>query len=209
MAKKRKASSASTSSSSSTLVVILGIVAVVVFLWLSNRGTQSPQPAVTEVSEQKTEQKKEEQSAVKQGQEEPQKPARPTAVTYKHRRNGRYEFGVYYPDFMTESKASENGDGVTFTASDGAVLTAWGTYDVTGESLKERFRTEKKDASYSHIKDNWFVVSRPVAGGKVNYTKTVFRADDDAFLTLSLTYPAKEQKKYEAVIEKIFGSFPR
>lgn len=130
-------------------------------------------------------------------------------ITYRHHRNGRYGFGLYCPTFLQADAASENGDGFSFSQKGGASLKAWGSYNVTGETLKELFEQARKAATYSRMKENWFVVSQPRADGTISYTKTVYRADDDVFLTAQLIYPAKEKEKYEPVIEKVFGSFPK
>ena len=130
------------------------------------------------------------------------------SVTYQRRGNARYDFHLLVPSFMQQADEAENGDGLAYVLKHKARLTAWGSYNVMGETLKERFETERKGAAYSRMKGNWFVVSRKVSGGKILYSKTVYRAEDDAFLTAQLTYPANQQEEYAPVIEKIFTAFP-
>lgn len=116
------------------------------------------------------------------------------------------------PSSWTAGRASDNGDGIEFTAPDGrAKLAVYGSNNM-GTKLKDEAASSAEfassegfDVSYAPIGRNWFVVSGKDSQGTILYEKVWFGPGSTN--TLYLTYPASQQATIEPVLKRMLSSF--
>jgi hypothetical protein len=122
--------------------------------------------------------------------------------------NERFGFSFQPPAGFTAGPSPENGDGVHMTSKDGtAAISAWGS-NLSGSSLRERYDDYLKEIgaepSYSHIGNNWFVLSW-AKDGKISYVKMfVGPASENAFI---FEYPEEDADIYKTVNTQLERSF--
>jgi len=79
--------------------------------------------------------------------------------------NPRFGTTIEYPESFRHGRPPENGDGLGFTAADGAVFSVWGSHNVLEHDLKglEQFIREEttpgKRITYDARGANWFVIA--------------------------------------------------
>ena len=107
---------------------------------------------------------------------------------------------------------SENGDGQTFTAADGAQLIAFGANNVLEKTLavtvKERalqLADRNGKITYRAAGNGWAVASGEDGQDGLFYIKTFQRRDQ--FISFELTYPSKAATTYRAVVDRVSRCF--
>ena len=133
---------------------------------------------------------------------------------YERFTNDRFFFVVDYPpDLLRIQRLPDNDDGATFLSDDGsAEMRAWGQYNAEKQTLKGKYLMTLKGfdikPTYMVLGPSSFVVSG-VKDGKIEYVKTLYKRTDKlgVFYTLTITYPASDRKKYDAMVTHIANSF--
>lgn len=124
--------------------------------------------------------------------------------------NARFGFSICYPaDLLVPQGESDNGDGQTFAAADGAVLAAWGHHDVLDETVKDAMaRTagvlsgQGAAVSYQAVGKHWYVLSG-TQDQRIFYEKSI--RTDGQFVAFRLTYPATAAQRYAPVVKRLAG----
>lgn len=125
-------------------------------------------------------------------------------VTY---RNARFGFILPVPPGMKALRPPDNGGGQAFETLDGKVnLVSWASFNVDGLGDVERRWGEelaegKRTITYKRKTASWYVVSGVDEDGTGFYIR--YTADKDYACGWSIAYPQKEEKKYQAWIERI------
>jgi hypothetical protein len=129
-------------------------------------------------------------------------------------RNPRFGFLLPVPPGMKSLRPPDNGGGQVFATLDGTVkLVSWASFNVDGlGDVERRWASElaegKKTITYKRKTASWYVVSGVLEDGTGFYTR--YTADKAYGCGWSITYPQKEEKKYETWIERIAkGHEPR
>jgi ADP-heptose:LPS heptosyltransferase len=133
---------------------------------------------------------------------------------YEKFTNDRFFFVVVYPpDLLKMQPLPDNDDGATFLYSDGFVeMRAWGQYNAEKKTLKDKYLVALKGfdtkPSYMVLGPSSFVASG-IKDDKIEYVKTLYKRTDKlgVFYTLTITYPAAEREKYDAIVTHIANSF--
>ncbi|WP_312459060.1 hypothetical protein [Proteiniclasticum sp.] len=82
-------------------------------------------------------------------------------ITYKKYHNERYGFTISYPDYFIKGEPPANGDGLSFTGSDGTSLSVSGSNNVmddTAYSLYDNLLNSVDGVIYAEQNDNWYAV---------------------------------------------------
>jgi hypothetical protein len=122
-------------------------------------------------------------------------------------RNARFGFILPIPPGMKALRPPDNGGGQAFEALDGKVrLVSWASFNVDGwGDVERRWADElaegKRTITYKRKTASWYVVSGVNEDGTGFYTR--YTADKSHACGWSITYPQKEEKKYQAWIERI------
>lgn len=122
-------------------------------------------------------------------------------------RNARFGFLLPVPPGMKALRPPDNGGGQAFETLDGKVrLAGWASFNVDGLGDVDRRWAEelaegKRSITYKRKTGSWYVVSGVDEDGTGFYIR--YTADKDHACGWSITYPQKEEKKYQAWIERI------
>lgn len=127
--------------------------------------------------------------------------------------NNRFNYSINYPsDIFTIKNHPANGGGIWLSDKTKKLkLTLIGRYMVTSKSIKEAYTQSiayykgenGRELTYKRQKDNWFVLSGYTQKKKKIFYEKKF-CIDDKLVGYIFEYPAKDKKKYEALI-KIFN----
>jgi len=109
--------------------------------------------------------------------------------------NTKYQYAICYPeDLLVPQGESDDGDGQTFLAKDGAKLIVFGSAGIADIPVEQRLATAISDLAgtsgkvrYKVMKPNWFVVSGQTQH-TVFYSKAIYTRD--RFKQFALTYDA-------------------
>ncbi len=122
-------------------------------------------------------------------------------------RNARFGFVLPVPPGMKAQRPPDNGGGQAFETLEGNVnLASWASFNVDGLGDVERRWAEelaegKRTITYKWKTASWYVVSGVDEDGTGFYIR--YTADKDYACGWSIAYPQKEEKKYQAWIERI------
>ncbi len=121
--------------------------------------------------------------------------------------NARYGTRASFPGGMFGNRReSDNGDGATFTARDGATLLIYGAYNLEGQDprayLAGRVREERGAVSYRHAGRDFAVMSG-TSGGRIFYQRFEFDDRRDIVHSYRLEYPRALQRRYGPVVRRI------
>lgn len=133
---------------------------------------------------------------------------------YKKYCNERFGFCIQYPKDFVKQPESENGDGTTFISKDKkSTIWAYGRLAIEGlDEVKQEFEMATKDIklTYKVIGTNWFVFSGTDTKGAILYQRTSKKKidylgtpDTYVFQTIRISYPADQNKQYEAYCKLI------
>ena len=126
--------------------------------------------------------------------------------------NVRFQYKICYPtDLLSPQGESENSDGQTFLAKDGAKLIVYGQNNALNDSLKNtlqetasRLAGPSGKVTYQVLKPNWFVAS---GRGKddIFYVKTLY--SHDQFKSFELTYKDSQAAVYGPIVKRLSSCF--
>ena len=129
-------------------------------------------------------------------------------VVYLAYHNDRYQFSIEYPDIFNDKMLPENNDGIIFRNADkGVELTISGINNVLDETVQtvyEEACSRLRNIIYQCQKDDWYVLSW-TEDDKMFYKKVV--VGTGSMNTFLISYPAKEEAAYDAVIEHLVETF--
>ncbi len=130
-------------------------------------------------------------------------------INYLKYGNARFGFSIDYPDFLTESTESMNGDGVTLTNLENTVcLKAYGLNNVLSQTTKDYFESNKEsigvDISYEALFDNSYILSWE-ENNLIYYQYTV--VGTECFNAFCISYPKEEKEKFDEIVSTIYNSF--
>jgi hypothetical protein len=127
--------------------------------------------------------------------------------------NVRFAFSICYPsDLLIGQGEPTNSDGQKFLSRDGRAYAAVaGIYDVLGQSFKDEYLSDIKDAqderfkiTYRVFKQDWFVISG-AGNGKIYYQKSVLF--EGIIKSLWLEYPEDARADFDKITEKMSACF--
>lgn len=113
--------------------------------------------------------------------------------------NERFEYKVYYPNFMKREEEPMNGGGLSFTYRE-VTLSTYGYYDFTEGDVDEMYKTASENATYKFKKQNFFIVSG-VRSNLIFYSKYVLL--NDVWFVLELSYPPKYKEYMNPLINHV------
>ncbi|MEI3337903.1 MAG: YARHG domain-containing protein [Clostridium sp.] len=130
-------------------------------------------------------------------------------INYFKYGNARFGFSIDYPDFLTESTESMNGDGVTLTNLENTVcLKAYGLNNVLSQTTKDYFESNKEsigvDISYEALFDNSYILSWE-ENNLIYYQYTV--VGTGCFNAFCISYPKEEKEKFDEIVTTIYNNF--
>jgi hypothetical protein len=135
-------------------------------------------------------------------------PAAPDSHVWKTYTNDRFGFSVCYPsDLLQLEGAPDNNDGQTFTASNGAKIAAWGSWNATDRTLANSAREDEKSlgrVTYKAIRDGFYVISGR-KGDQIFYKRMALA--NGKFSAVELTYPAADSALWNAISARVSQCF--
>lgn len=126
---------------------------------------------------------------------------------WKRYENPRFGFVIPVPRDLRPERPPDNGGGQAWSSRDGRIrLVAWGSFNVDGfdnveARWKEELAFEGRTVTYQRKTADWFVVSGIEADGSHFYLR--HNADAKYAAGWRITYPAAEDKRVSAWIERI------
>jgi hypothetical protein len=135
------------------------------------------------------------------------------AETWRTYGNARYGTSVSYPaDLFSPGEEPANGDGLAFSASDGAKLLVFGQNNALGETpatLRKRLVADSPE-SYSAITyekaDKRSLTLSGTRGDTIFYERYVFSVPPDTIHAIVVTYPAALKDRYDRIVTRISRS---
>lgn len=137
--------------------------------------------------------------------------------------NSRFGFYITYPGFMYPRGESNNGDGCTFSSSDGRIImTASATFNVADWNTSSMLRdlkswriAEGSSITYTFAKDGKVVLSGYTRSGRIYYEKHVlcklygpaYGGYVDVVATARVEYYPSDKSRGDKVIS-YFSGFP-
>ncbi len=137
-----------------------------------------------------------------------------SAETWKLYVNARFGTRAEYPaDRFKPGPPPANGDGQSFTASDGATLAIFGSYNVDNsspagyETFLRGTGPDYQDISYRATGKNWLVLSG-TRGETIYYDKYVFVRGKGGGTVhgLVVTYPSAAKDTYDPIVARMAKS---
>ena len=121
----------------------------------------------------------------------------------------RYGFSIDFPRSFNRASMPTNGDGGTFSLSDGtAALSAWGGHNALDQTVEDVYQQVIKsaggDIAYAVQEDDWYVVSWKT-GGVITYEKGFVSAKYRNGFRLS--YPESRKSEFNSIVENVNRSF--
>lgn len=131
---------------------------------------------------------------------------------WKNYTNVRFQYKICYPaDLLVAQGESENSDGQTFLAKDGAKLIVYGQNNALNDSLKDtlqdtasRLAGSSGKVTYQVLKPSWFVVSGR-NDGSIFYAKTLYA--NHQFKSFELTYEDSQSGVYGPLVKRLSACF--
>jgi hypothetical protein len=126
-------------------------------------------------------------------------------------RNDRFGTTIEYPARFRSGRPPENNDGLSFEATDGATLSAWGSFnalehDVAGLEafLRENLKPDER-VTYRAAGRNWLVLSG-TRGERIFYTRYAFSHRNEVVNAFEISYPENLAKSYDPIVARIAKS---
>jgi hypothetical protein len=123
-----------------------------------------------------------------------------------HQRSVRI-LGLLSSDVLELEAAPDNNDGQTFTASNGAKIAAWGSWNATDQTLADAVREDEKslgNVTYKAIRGGFYVISGR-KGEQIFYKRTALV--NGKFSTVQLTYPAADSALWNPISAHVSQCF--
>ncbi|MBF0095033.1 MAG: hypothetical protein HQL34_10880 [Alphaproteobacteria bacterium] len=131
--------------------------------------------------------------------------------TWARYTNARFGYSICYPaDLFVPRGESDNGDGQTFLAKEGAEFSVWGSHNAMGMTLDNVVAMRLSDntppfvPTYRAGKPDWRVVSGTF-GEKIFYYKVM--AHNDEFHSLWMAYDLSARPVYDPVVKRLSACF--
>ena len=110
---------------------------------------------------------------------------------------------------FTGRRESDNGDGITLTAADGARLAVYGTNNVNGftprQWLDDAAASEEGTVTYRRSGANFAVMSG-TRGNRIFYERALFGDRSGVVHAYVLEYPRRLQGRYGPIIARLSSS---
>ena len=125
--------------------------------------------------------------------------------------NPRFGTRLLYPaDMFGRGVESDNGDGITLRAPDGASLAIFGRWNIDRESPAGFVRTltgspEYRELRYRLVRPGFAVLSGN-RGSRIFYERYVFAGRDGAVHGFVLEYPAARRASWDSVAARLSAS---
>ena len=125
--------------------------------------------------------------------------------------NARFGTRLVYPaDMFGRGVESDNGDGITLRAADGASLAIFGKWNIDRQSPAQYVRwlaslPEYRQVRYRLVRPGFAVVSG-LRGSRIYYERYAFTGPDGAIHGFALEYPAARRARYEPIIARMSAS---
>jgi hypothetical protein len=125
--------------------------------------------------------------------------------------NARYGTTLDYPRRFRPGREPDNGDGLVFTAPDGATLRVWGSLNVEERDIAglEAFLREAADKderiTYRAAGASWLVLSG-LRGGNLFYTRYLFSHRDEVINAFDIAYPQARKAEYDPIVTRMARS---
>jgi hypothetical protein len=133
------------------------------------------------------------------------------AESCAHYQNARYGTTIDYPRRFRAGPEPDNGDGLTFTAADGATLRVWGSLnaderDIAGLEVFLREAADKDERiTYRAAGANWLVLSG-LRGDKLFYTRYLFSHRGEVINAFDIDYAAARKAEYDPIVARLSKS---
>lgn len=191
-------------------------------------GAQPQQETLQEETKEKpvalhpaTKQETEKKAAVQQSPETATKPKQQkgtskfAAPSYKKYHQGRWDYTVVYPSFLTQKIQSENSDGCHFADYEGTEFITYGSWNIEEATIRDLFRAKLDDnlkVTYKRLykEENYFIKFGYTKDGRMFYMKQVIadKLEGAPVITGILYFRPEFKEGSEAVIKKMFDKFP-
>lgn len=125
--------------------------------------------------------------------------------------NPRFGTRLLYPaDMFGRGTESDNGDGITLRAPDGASLAIFGRWHIDEESPAQFVRTltgtsEYRQVRYRLVRPDFAVLSGE-RGDRIYYERYAFAGRAGAVHGFVLEYPAAHRARWDAIVARLSAS---
>lgn len=125
--------------------------------------------------------------------------------------NPRFGTRLLYPaDMFSPGTESDNGDGITLRALDGASLAIFGRWNIDEESPAQFVRTLTSTPDYRQVRYRLvrpgFAVLSGERGNRIFYERYVFGGRAGAVHGFVLEYPAAHRARWDPVVPRLSAS---
>lgn len=134
------------------------------------------------------------------------RPAEAQEINYKTYNNVRFGYQVQFPDIFHSRRTSDNSDGITLTTADKKCrLLLWGGHNIGNDSIQALLQQKKALVSgikSEQISNGAYAVQWSGSGQDSGFLFYEYKlTDKDKIAAFQFRYPAKEQARYEKIIE--------
>lgn len=123
---------------------------------------------------------------------------------YEAYNNLRYGFTIPIPSCFVVESMADNESGCTFTMGHDIKISIYPMYNAMDESLKEKFARDKKNAAYSVLKRDWYVVSGNLPYGMIYWKKVILIRNYEGmevFVDFTVTCPEEFSEAVSDFVE--------
>jgi serine/threonine-protein kinase len=125
--------------------------------------------------------------------------------------NDRFGTSIEYPSRFRPGRPPDNNDGLSFTASDGATLAVWDSFNIDELDIKaleadiSEGRVKGERITYRASGKNWFVLSG-TRGDSLFYSRYLLSHRGEVKNALEIVYPAALTSAYDPIVARISKS---
>jgi hypothetical protein len=133
------------------------------------------------------------------------------ADSWRTYRNARFGTAIAYPNRFRPGRPPDNGDGLSFTSTDGASFSVFGSHnalehDLSGlEAFVRSERAKGERNTYSAHGSNWFVLSG-TRGAKTFYERYLLTHRGTIVNGFVMEYPSRLQEIYGPIVKRMSRS---
>lgn len=126
-------------------------------------------------------------------------------------RNDRFGTAIDYPSRFSAGRPPDNNDGLSFSASDGAAFSVWGSFnalehDLAGlEAFVRENREKDERITYRAAGKTWFVLSG-TRGDRIVYKRYMISHRGEVVNGFEISYPAELAKAYDPIVVRMSKS---
>ena len=131
-------------------------------------------------------------------------------VEYTTYQNGRFGFSVEYPTSFTMAPPPSNDDGRKFHNEEFSIVASGSFINILeqNETIETYYQQALANApapvTLQRLSDNGYTISY-IDGSNIFYEKAII--NDGVIVTLQMTYPSNQKKKYDGIVTRISNSF--